>query len=567
MNAFDQFDDIVANPFDKFDAPKKIDDTAPSYAEQAIAGLGEEVARPDAPMVPQEESTISDKITGAVETALAIGTGMTGGLAGQLGGAITGIVKEIASGNYGEQEAADRIEALANEIARNLTYEPRTQEGKEQTKAVGEALQPLEAIPPLAELQALSAASGFAAPQVARAAGAPLRAAEDVLNKTPFQKRMRQAIEDSTPDAPLNETAKYIVNESGRVKSHAPSVESIRQGFDEGVVASVKGSTQADRAAMAKMVDVLERGQKSTRYARENRPSDVVGRSIMDRFKAVKEQNRDAGGRLDNVAKGLRGRQVDVSGAVNNFLSGLEKLDIKTKIVDGNVRPVFNGSMIDGLAGPETAIKRIFNRMNKSKIDAYDVHKMKRFIDEQVSYGKASADGLTGQTENALKSLRSGLDEALDSKFPEYDAVNTQYADTRGALDAFSDIAGKKFNPFGENADKQVGTLSRRLMSNAQSRIPLTDAIKVMEDVAKKYGTKVDGDIMTQAMFFDELERMFGSSATTSIQGVGEKVVDSARRSKADLAADAAKTVIEKARGINDEKAIEAIKRLLNSQN
>ena len=208
----------------------------------------------------------------------------------------------------------------------------------------------------------------------------------------------------------------------------------------------------------------------------------------MDRFKAVKEQNRDAGGRLDNVAQGLRGKDVDVSNAVNNFLSELKKLDIETEVVNGKVKPVFKDSMIEGLAGPEAAIKRIFNRMNKSRIDAYDVHKMKRFIDEQVSYGKSSADGLTGQTENLLKGLRTGLDDALDSKFPEYNAVNTQYADTRGP-DAFSDIAGSKFNPFGDNAEKQVAL--SRLMSNAQSRIPLTDAIKAMEDVAKKYGAQM----------------------------------------------------------------------------
>ena len=58
---------------------------------------------------------------------------------------------------------------------------------------------------------------------------------------------------------------------------------------------------------------------------------------------------------------------------------------------------------------------------------------------------------------------------------------------------------------------------------------------------------------------------MFGSSATTSIQGI-EKVLDSARKSRTDLAFDVAKGAIEKARGINDEKAIEAIRRLLSGQ-
>lgn len=537
------------------------------YAEQAVAGLGEEVARPDQPKPIAEPSTIGEKLVGAGEAALALGTGATGGLAGQIGGAITGLVGEIAAGNYGEQEAADRIKAFANEMARKFTYEPRTAEGQAQTRAVAETLQPLEAIPPLAELQALSAASGFAAPHIAKASGAPARTVENVLNKTPFQRKMRKAIEESTPDAPANETAKYIISESGRVKSDPIAIEAIRQGFDEGVIASLKGSTKQDRAAMRSMIDVLQKGKRSARYARENRPSDIVGRSIMDRFKAVQMQNKQAGKQLDGVAQSLKGQNVDVRPAVDSFLGALDKLDVSTQVVDGRVVPKFSGSMIEGLSGPETAIKRIFNRMNKSKIDALDVHKMKRFIDEQVSYGKASGEGLTGQTENALKTLRRGLDEALDSAFPEYDRVNTQYADTRGALEAFTDVAGKKFDPLGSNADKQVGTLSRRMLGNAQSRVPLIDAIKSMEDAARKYGAQIDGDITTQAMFFDELERMFGSSAPTSIQGIGEKVVDVATRSKADILAGAAKGVVEKARGINEEKAIQAIIDLLESQN
>lgn len=567
MNAFDRFDQPSSNPFDQFDATKKIDVSAPDYAERAVAGLGDDfrATEPQKAEAPAP-STVGEKLIGIGETALSIGTGATGGLVGQIGGAIEGIAKEIASGNFGEQEAADRIQALATERARQLTYEPRTAEGQSFTRSVAETLQPLEAIPPLAELQALSAASGFAAPQIAKAAGAPARAAEDVLNKTPFQKRMRKAIEESTPEAPANEAARYIINESGRVKSDPIAIETIRQGFDEGVIASIKGSTQQDKKAMRGMIDVLQKGLGSSRYARENRPSDIVGRSIMDRFKAVQMQNKQAGKELNSVAESLRGQNVDVRPAVDSFLESLDRLDISTNVVDGRVVPGFSGSMIEGLAGPEAAIKRIFNRMNKSKIDALDVHKMKRFIDEQVSYGKAAGEGLTGQTENALKTLRKGLDDALDSAFPEYDRVNTQYADTRGALESFADIAGKKFDPLGPNAEKQIGTLSRRMLSNAQSRVPLIDSIKSMEDAARKYGANIEGDIMTQAMFFDELERMFGSSAPTSIQGIGEKVVDAATRSKADLLVGAAKGVAERARGINDERAIKAIIDLLENK-
>jgi len=525
---------------------------------------------------PEQQRGLGETVAGLGETALAIGTGATGGMVGQFAGTVEGLAREIMAGNYGEQEAADRIEQLAMQRAQQLTYAPRSEAGQEQLQAVGEVLQPLEAVPPLAELQALASASRFAAPQATAAArqagGAVAGAADDatqVLNKTPFQKKMRGMIEATEQgQAPQNEAAKYIIAGSGRVKKDRLAMETIKQGFDEGVVSSIKAASASDKKAMRDMMGILRRGMKSARYARENRPSDIVGQSIVDRFRAVQAKNKQAGQKLDEVANSLRGQPIDVSQATNDFLSALDAMDVTTRQVKGKVVPVFEGSAIDGLTGAETAIKRMFNRMNKGgQIDAHDAHKMKRFIDEQVSYGKATGEGLTGQTERAFKTLRSSIDKALDDAYPEYDRVNTQYADTRGALDAFTDVAGKKFDPAGKNADKQVGTLSRRILSNAQSRIPLVDAIADMERVARKYGVDVDGDITTQAMFFDELERMFGSSAPTSFQGLGEKIAETALKTKAQLASEAVMGAAKKLKGVNDERAVKAISDLLESQN
>lgn len=141
-----------------------------------------------------------------------------------------------------------------------------------------------------------------------------------------------------------------------------------------------------------------------------------------------------------------------------------------------------------------------------------------KFIDEQVTFGK-TAEGLGGKTERVAKGLRRQFDQLLDSSFPAYDKVNTQYADTVQALDAFQKAAGSTIDLASENADKAVGTLSRRLMSNAQSRVRLLDAIEGLQSTASKYGKTFDDDVVSQALFVDELERVFGPSARTSLQG------------------------------------------------
>lgn len=93
---------------------------------------------------------------GRGEAILSLVTGVTGGTAGLVGGTVGGLINEIASGEFGSRDAADRIEKSATDAASALTYAPRTQEGQETIGAIGETLAPLAAVGPMAgELAAI----------------------------------------------------------------------------------------------------------------------------------------------------------------------------------------------------------------------------------------------------------------------------------------------------------------------------------------------------------------------------------------------------------------------------
>lgn len=378
--------------------------------------------------------------------------------------------------------------------------------------------------------------------------------------QSPLKEEIKRLISEDATD---NKTAKFILDGQGKVKADPVARESIKQGFDEGVIAAVKGSTPKDRSIMLRMVEILKKGKANKRFAAENRPTDIVGDSVLARFKSVVSSNREAGKRLEKIAQSLKGKSVNFDTAVSGFLDDLEGIGVK---VGDDLKPNFSGSDIEGLAAPENIIKRIVKRMTSGQnIDAHDVHRMKKFIDEQVTFGK-TAEGLGGKTEGILKSLRRNLDQALDSKFAKYNEVNTKFADTITALDGFKDAAGAKFNPLSDNADKFVGTLSRRLLSNVQSRVALIDSLNEMQKVAIKYGAKFDDDILTQAMFADELARMFGSAATTSFEGGIEKGVQTAIKGKAgvvDLAGEALTKGAKVLRGVNEVNALKNIEALL----
>ncbi len=421
-----------------------------------------------------------------------------------------------------------------------------------------------------------------AIPDLPDVAGVPGAAVELFQKQSPTKQKIAELIKEGSTDV---DTARFQLTKptaqgTPRVKADVLARDAITQGFDEGVVATVKGASQADKIAMKKMVNIMQRGKKNARFAATNRPSDVVGESLMKRLSVVQGANKAAGQQLDKVAKSLKGKALDFEPIGTQFIDDLSNMGIS---VTDDLKLNFKGSDVEGLAGPERAITQIFNRMKSADAnDAFSAHRLKRFIDEQVTFGK-NAEGLAGRAEIVLKSLRRNIDQQLDDSFPEYNRINTAYAETIGALDAFQDVAGRKMNLTGPNATKATGTLLRRILSNAQSRITLLDSIDDIEKVAEKFKNfksvdksgrliegpakkKFDDDLLNQVLFVDELDSVFGPTARTSLQGQIQQTAArtiEAKTSPATAAIRAGGALVDKARGINDEGAFKAIRKLL----
>jgi len=376
--------------------------------------------------------------------------------------------------------------------------------------------------------------------------------------------RLDKVADEMAEPAPERSLAKYIEDGAGKLKTDPIMKEAVKQGYDEGTVAAVKGASISDKSKMRKMLDIMKKGKENARYAVDNRPANVAGDSLLDRVKAVKQINRQAGSEINKVARSLRGQEVDSTEAIGNFMDSLSEMGVT---INKNLKPRFKNSDVEFNAGAKAAIAGMIKRLSRGKPgavpDAYEMHRMKLLIDDMVTYGK-SGEGIKGKTERVLKKLRADIDNSLDSNFPEYDAVNTTYSETINALDSLQDVAGKKMDLFGPNADKATGTLLRRMMSNAQSRVNLTDAIDILESVNKKHGNYFDDDIKTLMLFTDELDDVFGPVARTSLAGEVSKGVRKA--ANADIrgaVAEVASSAVEKARGLNQANQFKVMMKLL----
>lgn len=113
---------------------------------------------------------ILDRLIGAGETALTLGTAATGGTLGTIVGTGKGVAQQILSGEFGTPEALRAIEQSAAEGAQALTYQPRTQEGQEMARATGQFLG--EVLSPVLPVVAAPGAVMQAARTTAPTAGA-----------------------------------------------------------------------------------------------------------------------------------------------------------------------------------------------------------------------------------------------------------------------------------------------------------------------------------------------------------------------------------------------------------
>jgi hypothetical protein len=91
-----------------------------------------------APVAPAP--SLGQRLAGAAETGLALGTSATSGVLGFLGGTAAGLGRSIASGTFGTQAGVQDVGRSAQDGMRALTYEPRTELGREFTQATGESI-------------------------------------------------------------------------------------------------------------------------------------------------------------------------------------------------------------------------------------------------------------------------------------------------------------------------------------------------------------------------------------------------------------------------------------------
>jgi hypothetical protein len=418
---------------------------------------------------PKKPSTpLIEKAKGLGEAALSIGTGALLGGPLFVASTIEQIGQSFLDGTYGSQEEADRIYDHAQYMASTGTYSPRTQYGREILSKVaefGDALTPLTPLSPAIAQQA----------RLMRGASSGKFLSDKLLPENKTKKRLIEG--DPSADLAALKIEKNLLGLDS-VKKDKKAKAAIENDFSMGIIQPIKNLDRDSKLKLRAMAEIKKLNVKNEMSYK--RPSDVIGGIVLDNFQEVRYENKRAGKALNEVVKTeLKGEKVDLSDIGDDFVDSLDELGVNIT----NDGLDFSNSAISFIKPLQKPLNDVFMEMDRvgESIDALGLHRLKRQIDNMVTYGSIE-EGLSGDTDRILKSLRTAINQTLKDNFPKYREANEVYSETIGIIDELQRLAGKKLNLDSPNAEKALGTLMKRLSGNAVSRVPIMD---LNEDITR----------------------------------------------------------------------------------
>lgn len=360
---------------------------------------------------------------------------------------------------------------------------------------------------------------------------------EALAKATPTSQIDELATPEATPVAPTKplrsrEAAGFTLKD-GKVVEDKKAQRLLKLGFDDKDVTIMQSMSDADKVAAKEMVKIVK--EVSDTGIATRRQQEVVGKAFMRRAKDVELLNKQAGQQIDDIARTkLSGVKVNASQATDDFFNQLERAGVDVdslRLAESaeDIARAFDGSDFEGITTAQKTIKTVLKRVDPAldgaDMDGLALHRAKRFIDNQVTYGK-NAEGLVGDAERLLKGLRSSIDDVLDTQFPDYNTANTQYKDTINALDEMRRIIGRDFLGSQDIANLRAGEVMNRLLGNASAR-PLS-ALQNLENTAARYGKTYQDNIIKQITFADLLDDVYQTVPSRGLAGGVETGVQQA---------------------------------------
>jgi len=294
--------------------------------------------------------------------------------------------------------------------------------------------------------------------------------------------------------------------------------EAVKRGFEPEQARVFSEIKDIDKPVAKEMFQLAEDISTGKASVGDIRPIDIVGKKLQDDFKEVTNIQKEIGKGVDDVAKTLKGQVIDTTQLTQKVDDTLGEFNIKlTPDESGKTKIDFSESDFALSEQAQKEIAKAVNFISSGKKDAYAVHRIKKTLDTLIQ-GSKIGEGLQGQAKSLVQKLRRDADDFLDSNFPEYNNVNTEFKDAIGVVENFK-------NSFKGNTKESFAQALRRVYSNSEKRGELKNAVNDLQKYLVSKGKTERPDVYNLTEIAERIEDVYGTQAITGLKGQAERAL------------------------------------------
>jgi hypothetical protein len=373
--------------------------------------------------------------------------------------------------------------------------------------------------------------------------------------------------------------AKVFAETLPRIEKAKTFPLAIKQEWDQGFLGLIGTSSASDIDVFQNMLKTYKEGTKNQRIKGDTRPIFAAGNAMNSQISFLLEKKNEAGKRVGDAAKDLRGVKLEHEPIIDSFIGKLENEGVTfnngqpiTKASDYNNMD-FRDSAFFGSEASEAIIKNAMRRLTSldSEIDAFHLHNIKKTLRGQISTAKKKEGGLEGHAENILNGLGSDINGLLRRSSDDYRVANDDFIEAITPLNLFNDAmpSNSKIEWDGIDPDK-AGLQLRKVFTNYSNAPDLTKAVKNIALTSNKLGGKFTEDALNQVLFSINLDKRLGAYSDQTFQGLNESAQKNVIGSMpltgsatTDVGIKALSGVMRKVKRVDNERAIKSMEEYL----
>ena len=247
--------------------------------------------------------------------------------------------------------------------------------------------------------------------------------------------RTKKAVE-VTKKALLDPVGKYAsdlatvkLSPKGEVVKDVVGKKLVELDVNPQLVSYVTNTEKGNKPAMKEIIQRIRKGAGNKEYTRAFPPTEIIGKSVVNRLKALTGLRKNYGAKLGDVVnselKDMTFRVADlnasfIEGVKKTFDVSLKTLDKLPKTTQGNIKELS---------------RLVSSQGDKGVLTGKQMHSLKRILDDLRDVG--AKDNMSRGVENIVGGLRKYVNTTLGEASNAYSGINSKLTTILNAESSF----------------------------------------------------------------------------------------------------------------------------------